>query len=92
MPELRYRLALRPEPNQPDETLMDDVVVNDVSMFRAEMMSDKTLWLCCYLVGTEERVDFWVSVKRGKLRLHVTEYPDGDFVYEDRRPTTESGD
>lgn len=87
-----YRLALRPESDQPDETLMDDVVVKDVSMFRAEMMSDKSLWLCCYLAGTDERVTFWASVKRGKLVLHVTEYPMGDFAYEDDDEPAAKGD
>jgi hypothetical protein len=73
-----YRIALRPD----DHGELDDVVVNDVSMFRAEMMDGRSLWMCCYLEG-HERVNFWVRVKgRGVLEFHVTEQPD-DVTYED---------
>jgi len=42
------RLALR---RRADGSL-DDVVVRDVQMFRAEMLDEGRLWLCCYLPGT----------------------------------------
>ena len=71
-----YRIALRPD----EAGELDDVVVKDVEMFRAEMMDDRTLWMCCYLAG-HERVNFWVSARGGKLRFSVTEWPD-DVPYE----------
>ena len=37
-------------------TPLDDVVVNDVSMFRAEQMDDNDWWFCCYLNGGDERI------------------------------------
>lgn len=81
-----YRIALRPERNDPRPDVLDDVVVKDVSMFRAEMMDDRSLWLCCYLAGTDERIVFYATAKRGKLILTVTEHPMGDFLYEDDTP------
>lgn len=84
-PPKGYRIALRPD----SEGALDDVVVNDVSMFRAEMMDDKTLWMCCYFPGSDERLTFWVRAtkrKGQKLRLefNFTETPHGDgFTYED---------
>jgi len=75
------RLALR---HNAAGTLAD-VVVRDVSMFRAEVVSDRTLWLCCYLPGTgveHDRVTFWVEARRGRLTFGVSEWPSGDVSYE----------
>ena len=78
-----YRLALRPDHRDPE--LLDDVVVTNVSMFRAEMMSDKQLWMACYFPDSDERVTFWVTVNKGKLSVTATEYPtaSAEFTYED---------
>lgn len=76
-----YRVAIRPD----DSGMTDDVVVCDVSMFRAEMMDNGTLWLCCYLKDSNERIAFWVSTssRRSVLRFAVTEMPtDEQIVYE----------
>lgn len=77
-----YRIALRPDGNG----MTDDVVVRDVKMFRAEMMDDGALWMCCYLDDEcEQRIDFWISTstRRSKLLLQTTDVPPGDeFVYE----------
>lgn len=80
MTETDYRIALRPD----DNGHLDDVVVKDVTMFRAEMMDDKTLWLACYLDNeTHDRITFWVSVQRGKLHFDFTETPQlTEVVYE----------
>ncbi|MCV2393900.1 hypothetical protein OEB99_06235 [Actinotalea sp. M2MS4P-6] len=62
----------------PDDRL-DDVVVRDVSMFRAEMLDARTLWLACYLKdadGESGRVVFEVTSHGGALTLRVTEGPD----------------
>jgi hypothetical protein len=43
---------------------LDDVAVQDVSMFPSEMLDRGHLWLCCYLSGTGEdgdRVTFEVT-------------------------------
>lgn len=71
-----YRLALRND----SKGELDDVFVRDVSMFRAEMMSDKELWLCCYLDGTgveSDRITFYVSVRKGRLCFRTFEPPCG---------------
>jgi hypothetical protein len=75
-----YRIALRTD----DDDRLDDVVVNDVSCFRAEIMDDKQLFMCCYFPDSDERVAFWVRVERGKLRYYVTEQPPetDQFPYE----------
>lgn len=57
--------------------LVDDLVVENVATFRAEMMSEDSLWMCCYLPGTNERFAFWVhAVKRGQLDFSITEWPE----------------
>ncbi len=55
---------------------LDDVVVKDVETFRAEMMDDDDLWLCCYF-RNGERVTFSAFArKRGCLEFSVGEMPD----------------
>lgn len=71
-----YRIALRLD----GDGMLDDVVVGDVSLFRAEMMDEQTLWMCCYLPGTgveHDRIAFWVSIDRGRLRFETQEAPEG---------------
>lgn len=68
------RMALRTT----DDGLLDDVVVRQVSMFRAEMLDSDRLWLCCYLPGTgaeHDRVAFDVCVRDGALTFAVVEMP-----------------
>lgn len=70
------RLALRTD----QEGLLDDVVVRDVSMFRAEMLTSNTLWLCCYLPGTGvdgDRIAFEVTARGNELHFRVSEEPSG---------------
>lgn len=63
-----------------------DVVVNDVSMFRAEMLDRRRLWLACYLPGTGtagDRVTFEVSVgEDGALMFEIAEQPTGSVTFE----------
>lgn len=86
------RLALRPD----DTGALDDVVVRDVDMFRAELMDDDSLWMCCYLPGTgdgQDRVTFWVRAvgRNARLEFSVTEFPSGDVTYEPGSMTSERG-
>ena len=76
-PTPEYRIALRPN----SAGNLDDVVVNDVEMFRMEDMGD-WWWLCCYLRGTDERI-CWSIPHNGKHRgiATTTEWPEG-VVYE----------
>ena len=78
--ETPWRLALR------HGQALDDVVVNDVSMFRAEMLSPTQLWLACYLPETGEegdRIAFEVTVgKDGNLVFDVVEHPTGRVIAE----------
>lgn len=52
---------------------VDDVVINDVELFRLERMTDNVFWICCYKKGHEQddddnkRIVFWASVVGGKL-------------------------
>ena len=62
-------MALRPEGDDPD--VMDDIVVKDVSMFRAEAMSEKDWWLCCYFANGE-RVTFNMEARCRPRRLSCT--------------------
>ena len=90
MTDEAYDIALRPD-SPPSATglsnLMDDIVVNNVEMFRAEQMDTGVWWVCCYLRGGA-RLTFNVQAKCRPRRLEwrVTEYPDGDFIYEEPRP------
>ena len=64
---------------------LDDVVVEDVSMFRAERLDEVTLWLACYLPGTGvegDRVTFEVSARDGRLDFEVVERPTGSVSAE----------
>jgi len=75
------RLALRTG----REGQLDDVVVQRVSTFRAEVMSGDLLWLCCYLpdTGVEgDRIAFEVSAHGNQLRVRVTEHPAGHVPVE----------
>lgn len=65
-------MALRPDNHGPD--LLDDVVVKDVEMFRAEAMYDDVWWMCCYLANGE-RVTFHVVATDGALQVSATEKP-----------------
>ncbi len=68
------RMALRPHHEFKDE--MDDIVVKDVEMFRAEQMDDDHWWMCCYF-RNGERVTFGVYRERkpARVSVHVTEEP-----------------
>lgn len=87
-PETGYRIALRPDDGDGDpfktSTLMDDIVVKDVSMFRAEQMGDGEWFACCYLAGSDDRIAWWISAKCRPRRIEwvTTEFP--DVAYEDR--------
>lgn len=59
---------------------LDDVFVQDVSMFRAEMLDRGHLWLSCYLPGTGvdgDRVTFEVIARGKRLEFKVGEMPTG---------------
>lgn len=72
------KLALRPEeehgPHNRAGVPLDDVVVTNVVIFRAEFMDDNSLWMRCYLDNGEE-MDFHVSTKRAPITLIATDLP-----------------
>lgn len=69
------RIALREHTVGDLAGLLDDVVVEDVTTFRAEQLDDGLLWLCCYL-RNGERVTFHArAARRGRLELSVGELP-----------------
>lgn len=57
-----------------DDGSLDDVVVKDVTMFRAEQLDNGLLWLCCYFANGE-RVTFDVRAGRGPLVYQEGEMP-----------------
>lgn len=72
-----YRIALRPDDQDADPfdlTALDDIVVKDVQMFRAEQMNHDTWWVCCYL-DDERYITFHVTVEDGSLVWTATEFP-----------------
>lgn len=79
-----YRIAVRPHSQRPDQA--DDVVVNDVGMFRLEQMDRRTWWACCYLRGEDDgnRIAFDIRYvnKEREVVVTVTEWPDG-VAYEE---------
>lgn len=79
------RMALRAT----SDGALDDVVVQDVSMFRAEMLDEGRLWLACYLPNSGvdgDRVTFEVTAQDGRLAFEVVEMPEGSVSLEP--PTT----
>lgn len=78
-PAAPYRLALRPGHHGE----LDDVVVRDVAMFRAEQMDETSWWMACSLAGDiHDRISFSVRAVDGKLEVTVVEYPVSDVSYE----------
>ena len=78
-----YRIALRPDEAGADpmshDTLLDDIVVNNVAMFRAEAMDDGIWWVCCYLDNdTHDRIawDVRAGCRPRRIEWTTTEYPD----------------
>lgn len=69
---------------RPDHTgALDDVVIHDVDVFRAEMMSDSSLWMMCRLTNGEE-IHFSVSAGKNHsavLNFGVSEFPETERVY-----------
>lgn len=79
------RIALR----RTADGLLDDVVVRQVSMFRAETLGSDRLWLCCYLPATgmeRNRVAFEVTAQGGKMEFEVVEMPEGSTSVEPSSP------
>lgn len=84
-----YRIALRPDDHGADpfdhRTRLDDIVVRDVAMFRAEQMDVASWWVCCYLDNTtQDRICWSVNASARPRRIDWTgyEYPSGPVVYE----------
>ena len=86
--EPAYDIALRPhgggDPFHRD-ALMDDIVVNDVVMFRAEQMDVHSWWVACYLNNdTHDRICWHVEASARPKRINwtTTEFPEEPIVYE----------
>jgi hypothetical protein len=59
-----YQIALRE-----DDLGLDDVVVEDVAMFRMERMDTDHVWFACYLAdGQDIHFDLWVEGKTIKYK------------------------
>jgi len=75
-PSAPVRLVLR---RRADGSL-DDVVGRDAQMFRAEMLDDGRLWLCCYLPGTgvdQDRIAFEVVARGDRIEFEAIDTPTG---------------
>lgn len=89
LPKDEYRIALRPDVDGEDplnpRTLMDDIVVRDVAMFRAEQMDVHSWWVCCYLNNDSQDRICWAveaSARPKRINWWTTEYPEEPVVYE----------
>lgn len=87
-PRPDYRIAIRPhdgyDPTD-DAALLDDIVVKQVPMFRAEQMDERTFWVACYLdEDAGDRICWNVQARSKPLRLEWTmsEWPDSEHVFE----------
>ncbi|WP_285633140.1 hypothetical protein [Lentzea sp. NBRC 102530] len=64
---------------------LDDVLVHDVSLVHAEMMTKRRLWMSCYLEGTgveNDRVTFMITASGNRLVFEVEERPRGNVSVE----------
>lgn len=85
-----YRLALRPDESGADpmksDTLLDDIVVNNVTCFRAEQMDRNVWWVACYLDDdTNDRICWDVRARSKPNRIEWTtiEFPEtGNYEHE----------
>jgi hypothetical protein len=65
---------------------LDDVFVREVSTFRAEVLDQRRLWMCCYLEGTgveDDRVAFTVTARGNQLVFEIEEQPAGNVSREE---------
>lgn len=96
---MRFEETFRPAPDlpimalRPDEdgaevtwgTLMDDIVVENVTTFRAEAMDTDSWWVCCYLHNGEQ-VTWNVTARARPKRIdweqgEIPEHADWDELY-----------
>jgi hypothetical protein len=68
-------MALRPDPDHPDE--MDDIVVENVTLFRAEANDLDSWWMACHFANGEQ-VTFGINIApdERRIQIHVTDTPD----------------
>lgn len=88
-----YRIALRPDDRGDDplsyDTVLDDIVVNNVPMFRAEQMDRNRWWVACYLDSdTSDRICWSVRAASKPLRIEwtTTEFPSAATYEHEARP------
>ena len=99
VPDSRYDIALRPDVAEDDpmryDTLLDDIVVRNVHLFRAEAMDDGEWWVCCYLdPAGDDRICWSVTAKCRPRRIewNTTEFPmTTDVLYEHELEGEHSG-
>ena len=77
-------MALRPYHDDPDR--LDDVVVKNVAMFRAEMMDDGDLWMACYFDSGEDLHFRAVAGKSGRAQLVLSATTVPDHIDIDKVP------
>jgi len=81
------RMALRPYGD--DEERLDDIVIHDVKMFRAEMMDEGSLWMACYFdEAADTAISFAITAGRrasAQLRVVATDTPDYIDIDKERR-------
>lgn len=86
-----YRIALRPDERAADpmssSTLLDDIVVSNVAMFRAEQMSRDRWWVCCYLdADTHDSIVWTVEARKGAIQWTTRDFPNDGHIYEHDLP------
>lgn len=91
-----YDIALRPDdPAEPRR--MDDIVVRNVAMFRAEQMDKNWWWVSCIFADEDGNLkdelvfDVYARSKPTRIDWMLRDRPQGEFIYEDGgRVTDES--
>ena len=94
--EKKIRLALRSKSEAPRHKLadppqefpaemMDDIVAEDVRMFRAELMDDSSLWIACYFGEISDQkkwdsLELNVKVIDGELVLEMLDTPESGYI------------
>lgn len=72
-------MELRPD----DAGDLDDIVIEDVTMFRAERMDKNAWWVCCYFDNgpKHDRITFWFRAsKKNGLMMTLTEEPESRTI------------
>jgi hypothetical protein len=86
---IENRCIIRPD----DDGTPDDIVIDNVTLFRAERMDKHWFWMACYFGDGTDRISFGIyATKKGKIKLVVEESPTTRNITDDSKPRAISGE